>query len=356
MSFTFICPNCNQKLEAEDEWLGMEAECPGCGKKITVQKTIILRKVNEPACEDGEEQGTVLSTNETITCAPIPDRQASAIVQESALDPELSRSMEKKNKVLQAPCDQPQSRYHLVPGTVEEKSEEVPSVQELPSSKQSASSPSEGTPVPPDVAPNKKEPVKGDAEGRGGMVGLLVVIGIVVWLGWLGLSHWPRLSFWLLAPVIGVIVFANSGKIPKLVTVLLCAGIVFWGWKVHHLRHSASHKVKDGRSIKVKDGREVNLTVMVKRNGSDSEVYESWWEHGCEYRLFANGKCIASQQSSLMVVYFFDVKVKIGTKLYAELRPINSSGEFVGNLKSNTHFVDDYDGTVGTVSIGWRPL
>lgn len=36
MSFTFTCPHCGQKIEAEEEWIGQEAECPCCGKDIVV--------------------------------------------------------------------------------------------------------------------------------------------------------------------------------------------------------------------------------------------------------------------------------------------------------------------------------
>ena len=38
MSFTFNCPHCQQKIEAEDEWIGQDAECPSCGKAIKVEK------------------------------------------------------------------------------------------------------------------------------------------------------------------------------------------------------------------------------------------------------------------------------------------------------------------------------
>ena len=49
MSFTFNCPHCQQKIEAEDEWIGQDAECPSCGKTIKVEKNkpqIILKPIN----------------------------------------------------------------------------------------------------------------------------------------------------------------------------------------------------------------------------------------------------------------------------------------------------------------------
>lgn len=38
MSFKFKCKHCDQSLEAEDEWLGMELDCPNCSQTITVKK------------------------------------------------------------------------------------------------------------------------------------------------------------------------------------------------------------------------------------------------------------------------------------------------------------------------------
>ena len=43
MSFTFNCPICNQSLEAEEEWIGQQAECPGCGQTVTIKKKLSLK-------------------------------------------------------------------------------------------------------------------------------------------------------------------------------------------------------------------------------------------------------------------------------------------------------------------------
>ena len=47
MSFTFKCPHCNVKLEAEDDWIGMEAECPGCGNNVTITKPVMLKIIKQ---------------------------------------------------------------------------------------------------------------------------------------------------------------------------------------------------------------------------------------------------------------------------------------------------------------------
>lgn len=39
MSFEAKCPHCGMEYEAEDEWLGLEAACPGCETRITIEKS-----------------------------------------------------------------------------------------------------------------------------------------------------------------------------------------------------------------------------------------------------------------------------------------------------------------------------
>ena len=40
MSFHFRCPNCNAKLEAEDEWEGQETTCPQCAHRIVITRAL----------------------------------------------------------------------------------------------------------------------------------------------------------------------------------------------------------------------------------------------------------------------------------------------------------------------------
>lgn len=47
MSFHFRCPHCNAKLEAEDDWQGLETTCPSCAQNIT-----ILRKSEEEKAQN----------------------------------------------------------------------------------------------------------------------------------------------------------------------------------------------------------------------------------------------------------------------------------------------------------------
>jgi len=41
MSQTFICPHCNQSLDAPDELLGQTVECPSCQGKIALPQSTV---------------------------------------------------------------------------------------------------------------------------------------------------------------------------------------------------------------------------------------------------------------------------------------------------------------------------
>ena len=38
MDFEFPCPTCQNKIKAQDNWIGMSARCPTCDSIITVPK------------------------------------------------------------------------------------------------------------------------------------------------------------------------------------------------------------------------------------------------------------------------------------------------------------------------------
>lgn len=44
MSFQFQCPHCSAKLEAEDDWIGLETTCPNCSQTITIAPNTIQEK------------------------------------------------------------------------------------------------------------------------------------------------------------------------------------------------------------------------------------------------------------------------------------------------------------------------
>lgn len=44
-NFTFNCPQCNQSLEAQDEWRGQQTQCPSCGNNIEIPKIMLVKPV-----------------------------------------------------------------------------------------------------------------------------------------------------------------------------------------------------------------------------------------------------------------------------------------------------------------------
>lgn len=45
-NFTFNCPECDQTLEAQDEWRGQQTQCPSCGTNIEIPKIMLVKPVN----------------------------------------------------------------------------------------------------------------------------------------------------------------------------------------------------------------------------------------------------------------------------------------------------------------------
>lgn len=45
-TFNFNCPQCGNLLAGEDEWRGMETECPYCKKAIIIPTNIVIKKAN----------------------------------------------------------------------------------------------------------------------------------------------------------------------------------------------------------------------------------------------------------------------------------------------------------------------
>ena len=60
VQFIFTCPHCGQQLEAEQDMVGMELECPACGKPLQVPPASTVAKNNPPKLQivSHEEEAT----------------------------------------------------------------------------------------------------------------------------------------------------------------------------------------------------------------------------------------------------------------------------------------------------------
>jgi len=72
-SFKFGCPACGQKLEAQAEWIGMEAACPGCGTAVIVPSPVEAEPAApepEPAAPSGEFKFLCPSCGQKLAAEP----------------------------------------------------------------------------------------------------------------------------------------------------------------------------------------------------------------------------------------------------------------------------------------------
>lgn len=68
---SFRCPGCGQEIEAPAEAIGMEAECPMCGRIVVVPKTSEAGTMYGPPAEDGTKaSGEVVSVEEAEEMEP----------------------------------------------------------------------------------------------------------------------------------------------------------------------------------------------------------------------------------------------------------------------------------------------
>ena len=81
-NFIFLCPHCSGEFEAQEDWCGMEAECPNCNNSVTINKPsrpilspVVSKKTEEsskftficPECNAEKEMDTE-AIGTTIEC------------------------------------------------------------------------------------------------------------------------------------------------------------------------------------------------------------------------------------------------------------------------------------------------
>ena len=260
MSFIFKCPYCNQILEAKDEWIGQQTDCPACGKTITIQKS--GKKQEEQKLLVGCLGGNVNIEHNTYSPTEDENRHENAV----------------KNKTAQ----ENDNSYSLTSDII-----------------------------------------------------LLLLAAGIVWLTVLYLKHYPRVSFWTIAPIAGFIILAYYEQIHKFITMMLCAGIILWGWEVHHLNASSSSYSRttsySDSNYRSEQYSESKISVTVTVTKWFVGPYDSW-KYNCEFKLYADNECVATRNSTSMSVSF-NIKVKKGAELRAEMLTKNGFGGIAETLE-----------------------
>lgn len=70
LKFTFNCPHCGQPLEAETDWVGLECDCPSCGRVIQIPTTNKIADNGKSAKCDESPQKEQENSNEGIGLGP----------------------------------------------------------------------------------------------------------------------------------------------------------------------------------------------------------------------------------------------------------------------------------------------
>lgn len=97
----------------------------------------------------------------------------------------------------------------------------------------------------------------------------------------------------------------------------------------------------------------ISVSVTVKKGGYYS--WDSHWEYNCEFKLYANDQMVATRNSTSMSVTF-NVKVEKGATLRAEMLPKNVFGGIAETLEGpnwNKTATASYDGESITIECGY---
>ena len=78
MSFYFRCPNCSAKLEAEDDWVGLETSCPTCNQIISITPEAIPEKPKIKLTPVTPQPRIVPSSSPVAPVSPQPPQQSAA--------------------------------------------------------------------------------------------------------------------------------------------------------------------------------------------------------------------------------------------------------------------------------------
>ena len=316
-SFNCNCPHCGGVLEAQDEWRGMEAECPLCHGAFTIPAADASKSQSSLACQNC---GTELRPG--MKFCPECGKAVSDTADGSSRNPDTAeRTGEPAPK-----AKTPRKRTKKESGNkAAPAAPPKPPVLAVPPRK---SKPPKFSPPPSSSGDKKSTDSKENEElGFWGGCVVLAISGGVLWLLWLFATGYPKTCFWIIAPVALLILIDIGFKRAKaILSVLLMGGIVWWGIWVHSGGSPATEeKTPSPTPTPVEQtprNRKRSVSVEVKeRFNSDIRCYEI----PNEYKLYANDECIATKYSKYDPV-FFSIKVEEDTDLRAEILIKNRFG------------------------------
>lgn len=214
MSINFTCPNCHQEIEADDSFQGMEAKCPSCDTKLIVpvpNSSQILRDDERECPFCGE-----IIKKKAIICRFCKEKLDGSSIVNNGYQPEEAQSASKEDT--DGGNGKTEDIFDVHPEDSAENKEHGNGCDSTPEDK------------------------KGNTS-KDWKCCLLFLVGgcILLWLGWIFVTGCPRLAFWILAPIVGCVIYCNGEKLNKVVVAILSAVIFLWGFVAH--RHSNGLKL-----------------------------------------------------------------------------------------------------------------
>lgn len=214
MSINFTCPNCHQEIEADDSFQGMEANCPSCDTKliVPVPNSSQIPRDDERECPFCGE----IIKKKAIICRFCKEKLDGSSIVNNGYQPEEAQSASKEDT--DGGNGKTEDIFDVHPKDSAENKEQGNGCASTPEDK------------------------KGNTS-KDWKCCLLFLVGgcILLWLGWMFVTGCPRLAFWILAPIVGCVIYCNGEKLNKVVVAILSAVIFLWGFVAH--RHSNGLKL-----------------------------------------------------------------------------------------------------------------
>lgn len=192
--FIIKCPHCNTELQAQNEWLGMEVECPQC------QKMFVISNDSKDASSSQDSTQTAAATDDQVQPAQ-EEKPAPAVYACS----KCKKEYDEKTKF----CSECGGKV-----------EKVKPEEEKPESTNSTS--------PSDAAEN-------DDDQPSDLTTALILAAIGFGLPFLLYQciDWPRTVFWCTLPLWGFCLILLCGNNKGKLAIAALAGVIWWGWHAH---------------------------------------------------------------------------------------------------------------------------
>lgn len=166
---------------------------------------------------------------------------------------------------------------------------------------------------PPEPAPAASAQTAEWISSIGEYLGWTVLSFAGIWLIYFFLSSCPRISFWILMPLIVFILIGAFDQLNRFIFSAALAGLIFWGLYAHNI---IAGKYTKSLTAAETTQSEISISVKVSRKYFLSEGYV--FTDDCEYKLYADDQCVATRNTTRTSVQFH-VKVKKGSRLRAEM-------------------------------------